>query len=162
MVENRRGARERGLKTGRGPAKNIRGGRERGGIREKSNDNNYRENEISVWARDAWGGGRGGGQTSRMSFPVASFAPSGKKRGTREREKWKDRRGERERATPRKTDPRKGEKVGKGGGRKIGGRTLSCSPFERERERVDGGGIYARVLQSCVAHRSVCHCVRYN
>lgn len=86
------------------------------------------------------GGGRGGGQTSRMSFPVASFAPSGKKRGTREREKWKDRRGERERATPRKTDPRKGEKVGKGGGRKIGGRTLSCSPFERERERESGRG----------------------
>lgn len=55
VVENRRGARERGLKTGRGPAKNIRGGRERGGIREKSNDNNYRENGISVWARDAWG-----------------------------------------------------------------------------------------------------------
>lgn len=54
-VENRRGARERGLKTGRGSAENIRGGRERGGIREKSNDNNYRENGISRWARDAWG-----------------------------------------------------------------------------------------------------------
>lgn len=71
------------------------------------------------------GGGRGGGQTSRMSFPVASFAPSGKKRGTREREKWKDRRGER--ANPRKTER-------KGGGRKIGGQTLSFSPFEGERE----------------------------
>lgn len=47
---------------------------------------------------------------------------------------------ERERATPRKTDPRKGEKVGKGGGRKIGGRTLSCSPFERERKRESGRG----------------------
>lgn len=103
VVENRRGARERGLKTGRGSAKNSRGGRERGGIREKSNDNNYRENGISRWARDAWRrAGWGTDQPDVIPGRVVctEWEEEGHE-GTREME----RSARRERENRRKTDP---------------------------------------------------------
>lgn len=82
--------------------------------------------------------------------------------GTREMERSARRERERERLRVKRIRERERKLEREEDEKSVDG--LSPAPLsrERERERVDGGGIYARVLQSCVAHRSVCHCVRYN
>lgn len=108
------------------------------------------------------GGGRGGGQTSRMSFPVASFAPSGKKRGTREREKWKDRRGERERIGVKRIRERERRLEREEDEKSVD--KPSPSPLSKERERENESGREGRDIRESFAELrgAPCHCVRYN